>query len=115
MTRVRKLGEISYDVDEVISGIVGSFPTKVDSIRALALGAPSMPTVDDIVQEYCKDFASALAKGVGLRARGGEDENAMPLPAAGIIEPNANHVVALITGGGSGIGRATAVRLARGG
>jgi NAD(P)-dependent dehydrogenase (short-subunit alcohol dehydrogenase family) len=118
------LGEITYDVDEVISGIVGSFPTRVNSSRAMALGAPSVPTVDDIVREYCEDFPHALAEGVVLRAKGGEDDEDFSMPptpppaaAAAImmIEPNVNRVVALITGGGSGIGRATAIRLAGGG
>jgi NAD(P)-dependent dehydrogenase (short-subunit alcohol dehydrogenase family) len=113
------LGEIKYDVDVNISGIVGSFPTRVDSDRAQALGAPSVPTVDDIVREYCMDFSYALAEGVVLRPGGGEDGSAMPptppsSQLAVLIGPNIDRVVALITGGGSGIGRATAIRLAKG-
>lgn len=101
-----KLGRVVYEEDERLSGIVGSFPTKVDSRRALALGAPRTPTIDDMIREYCEDFGGALAEGVVLAKK--ERTEAL-------IEPNANRVVALVTGGGSGIGRSVAVRLAKGG
>ena len=36
----RCLGKVVYQEDQQLSNIVASFPTKVDSRRALALGAP---------------------------------------------------------------------------
>lgn len=104
---VSMLGNVVYEEDKKLSSIVGSFPTKVDSTRALKLGAPPTPTIDDMIREYCEDFQSALAEGVVVM-----DETKDDLPA---FQPNVNRVVALITGGGSGIGRHVAVRLSQGG
>ena len=78
----------------------------MDSKRALALGAPPTPTIDDMMREYCEDFKSALAKGIVL------DETKVVMP---VIQPNVNGAVALIMGGGSGIECAVAVRLVKGG
>lgn len=104
---VPKLGKVVYDEDERLSAIVGSFPTKVNSARALKLGAPPVPSIDDMIREYCVDFKSALADGVKVEEVQKDEE----MPA---FDPTVNRVVALITGGGSGIGRAVAVRLAQG-
>lgn len=104
---VSMLGNVVYEEDKKLSSIVGSFPTKVDSTRALKLGAPPTPTIDDMIREYCEDFQSALAEGVVVM-----DETKDGLP---VFQPNVNRVVALITGGGSGIGRQVAVRLSQGG
>ena len=102
---ISKLGNVVYEEDERLSSIVGSFPTRVNSERALALGAPPTPSIDDMIREYCKDFSSALAEGVVL-----EDKNEV----VSTIQPNIDRVVALITGGGSGIGRQVAIRLSQG-
>ena len=102
-----KLGKVIYEEDERLSSIVGSFPTKVDSKRALALGAPPTPKIDDMIREYCEDFKDALADGVMTAEKTVAEET--------LVQKDANIVVALITGGGSGIGRAVAVRLSKGG
>ena len=99
-----KLGKVVYEEDERLSSIVGSFPTKVDSKRSIALGAPEVPSIDDIIREYCEDFADAVADGIVLQKEAVAVSNASA----------ENRVVALITGGGSGIGRAVAKRLAKG-
>ena len=100
-----KLGKVVYKEDENLSSIVGSFPTKVDSKRSIALGAPEVPVIDDIIREYCEDFSGALADGVILRKKETLEET---------NTSDNDYVVALITGGGSGIGRAVAKRLAQG-
>ncbi|KAL7462017.1 hypothetical protein ACHAXS_002416 [Conticribra weissflogii] len=109
---VDKLGKVIYKEDEKLSEIVGSFPTKVDSDRALKLGAPETPEIDDLIREYCEDFRGALGDGIELA----DDAHSAAERASGstISEPLENVVVALITGGGSGIGRAVAVRLSKG-
>ena len=100
---ISKLGQVIYEEDERLSSIVGSFPTKVDSKRSIELGAPLVPEIDEIIREYCEDFGDALADGVILREK------------SAVIDGNdSNHVVALITGAGSGIGRAVAQRLSKG-
>jgi len=109
---VGKLGKVIYKEDKKLSEIVGSFPTKVDSARALKLGAPETPEIDDLIREYCEDFRGALRDGIELAdcaesAVKGEYGTTNS-------EPLENVVVALITGGGSGIGRAVAVRLSQG-
>lgn len=103
---VSKLGKVVYEEDERLSSIVGSFPTSVDSKRSLALGAPPTPSIDEMIREYCEDFSSALGEGVLL----GEKKEEGP-----VFQPNVNRVVALVTGGGSGIGRQVAIRLSKGG
>ncbi|KAL7530291.1 hypothetical protein ACHAWF_003322, partial [Thalassiosira exigua] len=102
---ISKLGKVIYEEDEALSAVVGSFPTKVDAARALKLGAPPAPSIEEAIREYCEDFPNALAEGVTLRPAEEEKSEFSPSP---------NRVVALITGGGSGIGRAAALRLARG-
>ena len=100
-----RLGRVVYEEEARLIAIVGSSPTKVDSGRALALGAPPTPTIDGMIREYCEDFGDALAEVVALVEKKEE---------ASTIVPNSNRVVTLITGGSS-IGRAVARRLAGGG
>lgn len=105
---VASLGEIKYEEDKGLSAILESFPTRVDAKRAVALGAPPVPEVGDMVREYVQEFGSAIAEGVRLHSVQADtalEENTI----------NVSRVVALITGAGSGIGRAVAIRLSRGG
>ena len=98
----KKLGNVSYAVDEALSAAVGSFPSRIDSTRAQALGiAPAAPPAA-LVREYCEAFPGDLE--VSINA----DETA-------VAEDDDDVAVAVVTGGGSGIGRAVAIRLARGG
>ena len=105
---VAKLGEIRYEEDKGLSAVLTSFPTRVDAKRAVALGAPPVPDVEDMIREYVQDFESAVAKDVVLTS---QDSESVSIECSG----DGNRVVALITGAGSGIGRAVAIRLARGG
>ncbi|KAL7521853.1 hypothetical protein ACHAWX_006544 [Stephanocyclus meneghinianus] len=104
---LERLGMITYDEDKALSAILESFPTRVDAKRAVALGAPAVPEIDEMIREYCEDFSGAIADGVFLISK--QVENA---PAE--VAEDEKRVVALITGAGSGIGRAVAVRFARG-
>ena len=97
------LGKLSYAVDDAASRAVASFPARVDAARALKLGLPAAASIDALVRQYAEDFPDALAPGVALG----------PPAAAAAADDGA--AVALVTGGGSGIGRAVAIRLARGG
>eukprot|EP00588_Corethron_pennatum_P007089 CAMPEP_0194295244 /NCGR_PEP_ID=MMETSP0169-20130528/52967_1 /TAXON_ID=218684 /ORGANISM="Corethron pennatum, Strain L29A3" /LENGTH=635 /DNA_ID=CAMNT_0039044367 /DNA_START=19 /DNA_END=1926 /DNA_ORIENTATION=+ len=101
----RYLGKISYEVDEKLSAVVASFPTKIDAARAKALGVPDAPDAETIVREYAADFPSALHAEIKIVPR----KETRPVRAA------VTERVAVITGGGSGIGRAVALRLAEGG
>jgi len=97
-----KLGKITYEVDENLSAVVGSFPTKIDASRALKLGIPPAPNAEQLVRQYIEDFPSAVADGIEIAPM----EETTPASAS---------KVAVITGGGSGIGRAVAIRLSQGG
>ena len=109
------LGKVSYDVDETLSKAVASFPTKVDSSRAekLNLSPDAATSLDpiNIIKEYVEDFPDAIHPDVKLSGDGVAAASAAA--AAGPEIPNS--AVCLITGGGTGIGRAVAVRLAEGG
>jgi len=97
-----KLGKTVYRVDEKLSAVVGSFPTKVDATRAQKLGVPDAPDAETLVREYAEDFGSALVDGIDV---------VPPEPATKVEAEK----VAVITGGGSGIGQAVAIRLSKGG
>lgn len=88
----KKLGIITYEVDDFLSNVVGGFPTKIDAERAHKLGIPKAPSAEALVREYMEDFASAVADGIGMRSV------ATPAPTPTVVRER----VAVITGGGSG-------------
>jgi len=96
------LGKVVYEENEALSAAVGSFPTKVDCSRALALGLPDVPDPETLVRHYCEDFPDDLSPAIEILP---------PTPQVDL----GDCTVALITGGGTGIGKAVAARLARGG
>jgi len=103
------LGFITYNIDKKLSNIVQSFPTSIDSSRAIALGAPPTPGLATIIRQYCTDFPNAIhpqLKLVDSPASTTETENYKDAP---------NLIVAIVTGAGSGIGRATAIKFSTGG
>jgi len=60
------LGRMTYEPQPALSAAVASFPSRVDSSRALALGmAPSLDATA-MVRAYVEDFPSALAPGVNV-------------------------------------------------
>lgn len=99
---VHKLGKITYQVDEKLSAVVGSFPTQIQADRAMELGISGAPNPITLVREYMEDFPGACQ---GLTPR-------QEIPP---VEPQSDSRVAVITGAGSGIGRAVALRLSQGG
>jgi len=99
------LGKITYDVDQKLSDIVGSFPTKIDAKRALALGIPPSPDAATMAREYIEDFSRAV--------KGGLDMLRPVDSSTGKIALELSQKVAVVTGGGSGIGQGVAKRLAK--
>jgi NAD(P)-dependent dehydrogenase (short-subunit alcohol dehydrogenase family) len=112
-----KLGNISYDnVDETLSSIVASFPTKIDADRALKLGIPPAPDAETLVRDYIKDFPTAVADGIQIIPPTTEDDDDDTNNTNKAEKKAAfDNKVVVITGGGSGIGRAIAERLSCGG
>jgi NAD(P)-dependent dehydrogenase (short-subunit alcohol dehydrogenase family) len=100
-----KLGAIKYEADQFLSDVVGSFPTKIDAKRAIALGIPSAPDAETLIRDYAEDFPAAIAPGIELS----------PPEATDVSTAACSSQVAVVTGGGSGIGRAVAMRLSKGG
>jgi NAD(P)-dependent dehydrogenase (short-subunit alcohol dehydrogenase family) len=115
-----KLGTIRYEVDQRLSDVVGSFPTKIDASRAIALGIPVAPNAETLVREYIEDFPSAIAQGIEIvPTKYSTDTSSHSQPSAvsaTILDaPQQQRKVAVITGAGSGIGRAVSIRLAENG
>ena len=99
------LGKVSFQANDQLSAAVGSFPTKVDSGRARALGLQADLDAASMVRQYAEDFPNAIHPSVRMTIAGSGAEDAELHDAA----------VALVTGGGTGIGRAVALRLSQGG
>ena len=105
------LGQVTYQPDEKLSAAVASFPTKVDASRAVALGMVPSLDAEGMVRAYMEDFPEAIAPSIKPAPQPAPRLTAAEAAAAG--GPPLS--VALITGGGTGIGRAVALRLADGG
>ena len=107
--------QVHYNVRPAVSDAVASFPTEIECDRALELGLPSDGLdADSIVRAYAADFPGQVADGLELL-------QSAPAKAAAIAaatdapSPDGTRSVVLVTGGGTGIGRAVALRLAAGG
>ena len=127
------LGEVKYEADAFLSDVVGGFPTKIDATRALQIGCLPAPTAEELVRSYVENFPDALADGVQIVPRGdgnttsactedkrtdaeGSAKSSLSCsPSSFSSDASTKNVVACLTGAGSGIGRAVAVRLAQGG
>ena len=97
------LGNVTYEPDDALSAAVGSFPTRVNSRRANALGLSARLDAESIVREYAQDFPAALHPSIRIRADEGDVGDTSD--AAKAATATADHSVVLITGGGTG-GRA---------
>ena len=52
------LGPIEDAFDERIQGIVDTWPTDVDGSRAVSLGLPKPPSLEEIIGQYLETFGS---------------------------------------------------------
>ena len=50
------LGPVLDEPDEVVRRIVGGWPTGTDGARALRLGFPEAPGLDEVIADYWEDF-----------------------------------------------------------
>lgn len=103
-----KLGRITDAVDPFLSRVVGTMACRaMDHSRALSFGLEDVPDIDTMIREYIQDFAGDCV--IQLSAPDSHAE----APAAKRRRLNADSRVAVVTGAGSGIGRAVALTLAR--
>ena len=72
--RPEATGALTVRPDPLVQGVVGSWPGRWDASRALALGLPAAPGLDEIVDDYLADFASSRGQGRALqRTEVGDD------------------------------------------
>jgi nucleoside-diphosphate-sugar epimerase len=63
------IGEIIDEPNDTIQKIVDGWATEIDGSRALALGLPMPPSLDEIISEYLEDFPKAKKTGESKEAK----------------------------------------------
>eukprot|EP00929_Paragymnodinium_shiwhaense_P091992 TRINITY_DN51872_c0_g1_i3.p1 TRINITY_DN51872_c0_g1~~TRINITY_DN51872_c0_g1_i3.p1 ORF type:complete len:622 (-),score=160.08 TRINITY_DN51872_c0_g1_i3:207-2072(-) len=102
-----KLGKISDKIDPFLNGVVSKMAVKeLTHHTAAKHGLLEVPDVDTIVREYIEDHAEDCLAGLPAAC-------AEPAAKKPKLATTSSGKVAVVTGGGSGIGRACAIALAK--